>query len=157
MGKKQMNKPDPSAASDGGGFDMTSMIDVTFLLLIFFMTCTEMADSSKSKMEVTRVENGQPDDVPEPDRLLINILKDGKVQINAVDYSEKALNDILHAHYVMSKGAAGETEKPIMIRADRRTKYKDVQVVMKMCMDQKLWKISFAALGKDPKGQQGEN
>ncbi len=150
MGKK-MNRPDPSSVSDAGGFDMTSMIDVTFLLLIFFMTCTEMSDSSKSKMQVTRVDNGEPDDVPQPGRLLINVMEDGKVQINAYDYTEKALNDVLKSHYQMSVINPGEaSDKPIMIRADRRTKYKDVQHIMQLCMNNKLWKISFAALGPDP-------
>lgn len=150
---KKMNKPDPSSVSDAGGFDMTSMIDVTFLLLIFFMTCTEMADSSKSKMQVTRVDNGEPDDVVQPGRLLINILEDGKIQISAIDYTDKELEQVLKNHYQMSVINPGEaSDKPVMLRADRRTKYKDVQRIMQMCMANKLWKISFAALGPDPNG-----
>lgn len=144
---KKMNKPDPSSASDSGGFDLTSMIDVTFLLLIFFMVCTEMSDSAKSKMEVARVDNGEPDDTPQPGRLLINVLQDGRVQVMLRDYTEPELNELLKKHYNMSVGRIGDiSEKPIMIRSDRRAKYKDVQKVMQMCMSNRLGKISFTAL-----------
>ena len=38
---------------------------------------------------------------------------------------------------------------PIMIKADRNTKHKDVRKVMDICTDVGIWKIDFAAM-KDP-------
>ena len=130
---------------------MTPMIDVTFLLIIFFMCVTEMKDSERSKLVLPRTVNGEPDVVPVPGRLLINVLSDGKIQINARPYTEAELNVTLKAHYTMSVANPGETsEKPILVRADRSTKYEDVQNVMQKCMDNRLYKISFAALGPEP-------
>lgn len=150
MGKK-ISRPDPGEASEAGGFDMTPMIDVTFLLIIFFMCVTEMKDSARSKLILPRTVNGEPDVEPVPGRLLINVLRDGKIEINARPYSEAELNVTLKAHYAMSVSNPGDTsEKPILLRADMSTKYEDVQKVMQMCMDNRLYKISFAALGPDP-------
>ena len=148
MKKKKL---DPEMLSEGGHFNITSMIDVSFLILIFFMVSTQMSDVSKSKkLEPVRVENGEPDDKPQPGRLMINVMDDGKMQINAKEYSDKEMFSMLKAHYQMSVSNPGESSNiPIMIRSDKRTKYKDVQKVMQMCMDNHMWKITFAALGPE--------
>lgn len=150
-------RPDPSALSEGGEFELTSMIDVTFLLLIFFMCVTEMSDASKSKIKLPRVENGEEDKNPVPGRLLLNILaedpnaqppsKDGQVQVLRKDVSDKEASALI-AQQVKLGGLDknGNSTKPVLIRADKRTSYRNVRKVMKMCVEHKMVKISFTAL-----------
>ncbi len=143
-------RPDPSEASQSSSFDLTPMIDVTFLLIVFFMCVTEIADSSKANLKLPRAQNGLLDDKPVPGRLLINILKDGKIEINARSYTDAELSNTLAEQYAMSKRKNDVmSDKPILIRADTGTKYEDVQKVMQECTNHNLYRISFAALSPE--------
>ncbi|MBP5232837.1 MAG: biopolymer transporter ExbD [Planctomycetes bacterium] len=150
-------RPDPGALAEGGEFELTSMIDVTFLLLIFFMCVTEMTDASKSKIKLPRVENGEEDKNPVPGRLLLNILaedpkaqppsKDGQIQILRKDVTDKEANELIKEQVKLGgMDKNGMANKPVLIRADKRTSYRNVRKVMKMCVEHKMVKISFTAL-----------
>ncbi len=148
MGAKK-GRPDPSEASEGGGFDMTSMIDVTFLLIIFFMCVTEMADSSKSKLKLPAAVKAEIDDEVIPGRLVINILKDGVVEMNQAPYDDASMRQTFKMHHDFGK-AAGEafTNKAVLIRADQDVEYGAVQRVMTHLMDAQIWRIAFST--RDP-------
>lgn len=147
MAKK--GRPDPAAASEGGGFDMTPMIDVTFLLIIFFMCVTEMADSSKSKLTLPAAVKAIPDDEVIPGRLVINVLKDGKVEINQEPYPDAQLKRTFDLHYKFGlKQGASFSDKAVLIRADRAVEFGAVQRVMGLLMESKLWRIAFST--RDP-------
>ena len=150
-------RPDPGALAEGGEFELTSMIDVTFLLLIFFMCVTEMTDASKSKIKLPRVENGEEDKNPVSGRLLLNILaedpkaqppsKDGQIQILRKDVTDKEANELIKEQVKLGgMDKNGMANKPVLIRADKRTSYRNVRKVMKMCVEHKMVKISFTAL-----------
>ena len=149
-------RPNPSELAEGGEFELTSMIDVTFLLLIFFMCVTEMSDAAKSKIKLPRVENGEEDKNPTPGRLLLNILaedpqasppsKDGQVQVLRKDVTDKEAFDLIKQQVALGGMKDGVSTKPVLIRADKRTSYRNVRKVMKMCVENKMVKISFTAL-----------
>ncbi|MBN2714145.1 MAG: biopolymer transporter ExbD [Planctomycetes bacterium] len=148
MAKKRV-RPDPADCSAGAGFDMTPMIDVTFLLIIFFMCVTERADSSKAKLKLPVADKAEKD-TPIPGRLLINVLKKGEVEIMGQRRSDAELEDVLELERQASVSDTGDEfpDRAILIRADEQTKYGDVQRVMGLCMKHKLWRIAFAT--KDP-------
>lgn len=159
-------RPNPADAAGEANFEMTSMIDVTFLLLIFFMCVTEMSDASKSKIKLPRVNNGEEDINPPPGRMLINVLaegidekgqpiKEGQIQILRKDVTENEFKELLKQQVALAKtvkvGEGTASEKPVLIRSDKRTKYKSVRRVMEMCVEKGMYKISFTALA--PKGE----
>lgn len=141
--RKKVNAEDIAGK---GEMDMTPMIDVTFLLIIFFMCTTEMADAAKSNLELPRAEKGEEDDKPVPGRLVINLLKDGRVEINKQPYDENRLRQTLKQHYQMGlKEGAEFSDKAVLIRADQETEYHHVQRLIANCMMEKIWRIAFAA------------
>lgn len=143
MAKKP--KPSPSEACETGGFDMTPMIDVTFLLIIFFMCVTEMQDAAKSQLILPKAEYGEEDNVPDPGRLVLNVLKNGDIEINRRPYSMEALAATLQEHYTLSsRDGEGFSEKAVLIRADTEAEWGMVQRVMAACQEAKLWKIAFS-------------
>lgn len=152
--EKKKVRRDPAETSDGGGFDMTPMIDVTFLLIIFFMCVTEMADASKAKLVLPRAEKAE-EDMPIPGRLIINVLEEGEVQVLGRNYNADELNKLLQAQRAatMVEGDDFPTQA-ILVRADRKTTYGDVQLVMGLCMKNKIWRIAFAT--KDPQAPQAQ-
>lgn len=151
MAKKP--KPSPSEASEGGGFDMTPMIDVTFLLIIFFMCVTEMQDASKSQLQLPRSKNGERDDQPAPGRIVINVLKTGTIEINRRPFDLDTLKGMLKEHYTLSMREGEEhSDKAVLIRGDKDAEWGMIQRVMAACMEARLWKIAFSS--HDP--EQGE-
>lgn len=141
---KQKKAVDPSELADAGGFDMTPMIDVTFLLIIFFMCVTELADASKANLKLPTADKAE-EDKPIPGRMVINVLKDGVVQVMGQEYADPELHKLLELERQISMGPNDDfPNRAVLIRADRETAYGDVQHVMGMCMQHKLWRIAFA-------------
>jgi biopolymer transport protein ExbD len=146
--EKKTVRGNPSAAAEGAGFDMTPMIDVTFLLIIFFMCVTELSDASKSKLELPFAERAELDEHI-PGRLVVNILKDGEVEILKQQVTPDQLDRILKDEAAASRPPGVEyPTRAILFRVDQRTEYKHVQKVMLQAMKYSLWRVAFAT--KDP-------
>lgn len=149
MAKKRNN---PGAAlSEGGNYDLTSMIDVTFLLLIFFMLVTKLSDSAKSKLTLPDASKAVADDKPVPGRIVLNVMKDGSVEVMGKKLSQAEVNDLLRlqAAITTKKGEGDFANQAILIRADSKAEFAYVQNVMGLCMRNKIWRIAFGT--NDPK------
>lgn len=140
---KEKKKQDPGAMSEGGGFDMTPMIDVTFLLIIFFMIVTDISNR-KPLVELPIAQKAEKDMNEDRGRLVINILEDGTIETQDGPQTPERLARLLAAEAAVTKGADGFPTRVIMIRADKRAKYKAVQGIMAACMKVKLWRIAFS-------------
>ena len=149
MAKKERTNR-ASEMSDVGGFDMTPMIDVTFLLIIFFMLVTELADLSKAKLKLPVAQKAEPDDQAVPGRVVLNIRKNGDVIVMGQIYDDARLNQLLALEAKISKEGSpdGFPTRAILIRADRHAEFGAVQHAMGLCMRHKLWRIAFGT--KDP-------
>jgi len=155
--KKKKN--DPSVCMEGGGMDLTPMIDCTFQLIIFFMICTEISDTSKTQMELPSAEKAIIDE-PERGRLILNIQKDGSVVHIGKPYNlerkedRDALKRILQIEQTLSMDKGSELPtRAVLIRADKEVEFGYVHQVLGLCMEHKLWRIAFAT--KDQTGQRG--
>ncbi len=123
---------------------MTSMIDVVFLLIIFFLCVTELSDASKEKITLPQVRKAS-EDVFEPGRLTINIVENGDVFIQHIKFSDQALRAKLKDEKDISWDPNEKLPtRAILIRVDEKTLFKDVKTVMYLCTEQQLWKIAFA-------------
>lgn len=136
---KKKAPPDPKMG-------MTSMIDIVFLLIFFFMVVTDM-----SNMEIESVELPfalkAADDTDKEDRVIINITDKGKIRHMRRDKTEAELGKLLKDAADRS-GRDPEDKLPRIsckIRADSNAEYKFVQQVMVQCMRAYIWKLSFGA------------
>jgi len=146
MGKKIRRNPDEIAGNDK--MDMTPMIDVVFLLIIFFMCVTEMSDASRSKLELPLATKSE-EVTYIPGRIIINVLKNGDIELMRNKISEAELERTLRAYANASKKTlvGSEIELPdqaVLIRADRDAHYSAVEKVMDLCRIVKIWKIAYA-------------
>lgn len=156
MAKEKKKAADASELSEGGDFDMTPMIDVTFLLIIFFMCVTELADNSKSQLILPFAFNGEEIPTSDASRVVLNVKKEFAdpntyAEINLKPYGQAKLLELLQleAQKGMQPGAEF-TDKPVLIRIDREAEYGMVQRVMATCMQAKLWKLAFAYKDQQP-------
>ena len=116
-------------AEDEVGFQLAPMIDMTFLLLIFFMVTTKISkEQIKEEVKLPVASNALiPEDVSNRD--IISIDEQGRYFIGAEPTDKKALADYLKKRF--------ENTPPLRlyIRADITTPAKKIKEIMKMAAD----------------------
>ena len=116
--------------------DLTPLVDVVFLLLIFFMVSTVFVDF-KRRMDISLPTSkvSIPDEIPKAIELEITV--DKQVFLNGDKVSLKSLESALKKIDVDKKKAA-------IIRADKNLPYGDVIKVMGMLQSARILDISVA-------------
>jgi biopolymer transport protein ExbD len=136
------------------GFDMTPMIDVVFLMIIFFMIVTDLTQQDLAELTLPVANEAVQDEMMEG-RLIVNVLRDGRIEIKRTEYP--SLEDPLAVNVLrnylaveVQKGTfeeGGFSEKPLLIRADKKTEFKHLQKIMRICGETgiQIYKIELAA------------
>lgn len=125
--------------------NMTPMIDVTFLLIVFFMAVSEL-----SRMEAA-TPVALPDAVLDDHRalesttLVLNVSRHGRVDHMGRPLTRRSLRALLLVE-VRSTGrdGVGYCRLPLLIRADRGTSYRHVEQIIDLCTQVGLHRVSFA-------------
>ena len=120
------------------GMQLAPMIDIVFLLLIFFIVTWQFTRSeTELNVSVPTAEEGSELNRPKGE-IIINILKEGaiKVEGNAVDLPQ--LHDKLAAI------AKQFENQPVRIRGDGEVAYQRIVEVIDTCQKAGIWNISFA-------------
>ena len=96
--------------------DITPMIDVVFLLLIFFITVSQMSQTQIDPVELPKL-SGSIDQ--QPTTLTINIRQGGELVVDGTVFTESALIGVISR----SLGSVNDdpTRVKVVIRADQRT------------------------------------
>lgn len=131
--------------------NMTPMIDIVFLLIIFFMIVTEMSQQDIAALELPLSTEAVEDKNPDKERLIINILEDGTVQVKGVTVTVRQLKKLLETEANISReaGRNSPSKRVILIRADKETKYDHVQEVIQYMTEFGIWKLEFGAKQED--------
>lgn len=121
------------------GLPFTPMLDVIFLLLIFFMT-TSIYSQLEEEIGIvvpTATEAVPPDRTP--GEIIINITEDGTIVVNQRQYDLASLQELLDRVGTIFKGQA------VKIRGDKRTQFGRAVEVLNACAKADIWNVSFAA------------
>lgn len=131
--------------------NMTPMIDVVFLLIIFFMIVTDLTQQELEELTLPKADMAQKDENPPERRLVVNIDDKGHyiVKRNDMGIVDDCVNRIrsqLAAMAVFGKREEdGSSSQPVLIRADRATEFKHLQKVMQLCGEEaiRIYKIEL--------------
>jgi biopolymer transport protein ExbD len=119
---------------------LTSMMDVIFLLLFFFIT-TSVYSQWEYEIDIS-LPSAKTGKVPDrlPGEVIINIAKDGRLSIN-----QQAMTlDVLKTRLVrLGTSFPGQ---PVVLRADRDTRYEDLMNVVDTCRQANIWNFSMATI-----------
>ena len=109
--------------------NLTPMIDIVFLLIIFFMVGTKFADMERQiKLEIPRVSSVGPKTAP-PERKVINVYRDGSLALNREKMELPVLTELLET-------AVGEyPELGVVVRGDRAVPFQRVSEVLAAVQD----------------------
>jgi len=127
-------------ANESFELNLAPMIDVVFLLLIFFMVATTFVQHEK-EMELDLPEAQTGEDVDRAsENIVINLLQDGRVVVDGEELDQNALIERL------TRAARANPETPVTIRGDRKVYHEHVVAVMDACRIAGLLSLEFASL-----------
>ena len=119
--------------------DITPLIDVVFLLLIFFMVSTTF--ERESELNITLPEASKELTQAKPDAITIAIDAQSHVYVNDIELVNSQMTTIKQAIY----DALGDLEDaPVIISADADTPHQMVVKVMDAARQLNLVRITFA-------------
>ncbi|MDR1534384.1 MAG: biopolymer transporter ExbD [Planctomycetota bacterium] len=120
---------------------LTSLIDVVFLLLIFFLVATNFSRRELDhSVTLPRSEAGS-DNSRLPSRLVINIRESGDLVVNGRLMADDNALRILVREFV-----AARPDRPAIIRADARVAYLTVMRVFGICRAEGVARVDLPVL-----------
>ena len=128
---------------------LTSMLDVIFLLLCFFVTASVFSQwESEISIQLPAAATAeQPSRLP--GEIIVNLAKNGDVTVNG---KMLALPDLESRLARISKFYPGQ---PVISRADRDVKYESLVKVIDTCRAADVWNFSLATAGDEVVGKEG--
>ena len=128
----------PKSSSKPTALTLTSMLDVIFLLLCFFVTVS-VYSQWESEISI-KLPSAETADEPNrlPGEVIINIEESGSVRLNGMDMSLSDLQSRL------SKLSKIYPDQSVIIRADRVTKYEFLVDIIDTCRKAGVWNFSLA-------------
>jgi len=127
---------------EGEGFDLTPMIDVVFLLIVFFMTVASALTTNKLELNLAVAEESAiPKDIK--DRFTVSVDSEGRFFFGVQEFSEQQLSDRL------AKVVANNTNIKIVLRAGRMAEHQYVNKLLTVCAQNGINDIIFATYQSD--------
>ncbi|MFP4207562.1 MAG: ExbD/TolR family protein [Wenzhouxiangella sp.] len=124
--------------------NLTSLIDVVFLLLIFFMVSTTFDRQALLRLELPEAATSEADAVPQ--LIEVTISEDGRIFI---DNSLLTSNTQAAIRAVLSERRATSPEIPLVVRADARAAHGLVVLVLDAASAEGIDRVGIATVEVD--------
>ena len=131
---------------DEPSLNLTPMIDIVFLLIIFFMVGTRFSEIEQ-KFEVELPTAAPLETLSrQPDALVLNVARSGQIAVNGRTLTMPQLLDELIA------AREAWTEQSVLIRGDGEGTYQAIIDVMNLCHEAQIrrFSLAFQPLEKSP-------
>ncbi len=135
----KIESKDPAAEL---ALNLAPMIDVVFLLLIFFMVATTFSEQEKQmELDLPSAESGEVA-APETEDIEVYVLRDGRIQIEGEVVNQDRMVEIF------ARAARTNPETPVTIRGDKVAQLQVVNDVMDACRISGLRDIGISTVDK---------
>ena len=128
-----------SPKKDDATVDMAPMIDMVFLLLVFFMCVSSLSQAEKPDA-VKELPDSHASEVPDDvsDRGVISVRSDGSLYLGAASITLEDLKARIG-------GAIKKNpDLQILVRADKTTPFADIKKVLKACAEMGTYEVIYA-------------
>lgn len=134
-----MRVPDHARSSEAN-VQMTPMIDVVFLLVIFFLVSSHLARQEvQMPLPLPTASSGERPGETATRRVTINVLGDGRLLLAGKPVEASQLRERL----VAARDESGP-EIEVRIRGDRAVAYQHVEPILLACARAGIWNVAFA-------------
>ena len=129
---------------------LTPLIDMVFLLLIFFLVATSFAQEERDqRVKLPITSSPKPLSAP-PKQVIINILADGTTKVGGQVYSREKLAALLN------RVAKNEPDRMVLIRADEQSLHKYFAGVAILCRQAGINEVKIGYVLQGPQAQRVE-
>ena len=124
--------------SERTGIQLAPMIDVVFLLLIFFIVLWNYARfETEIDISVPAASAGE-----NPDRtigeIVVNVRKEGQIIIEGVEKTEEETLEMFN------NIVAAYPDQALILRGDKEASFDHIVKILNLCKKANIWNISFA-------------
>lgn len=131
--------------------NLTPLIDVVFLLLIFFMVSTTFTRETQLKVDLPQAASGDPAQSTDVQQIELTISATGEVAINDKALIAPSLSTIKAA---LQRESAGDTNLPVVITADAQTSHQSVITAMDAAGQLGFSRLRLTTSEMEPEGRQ---
>ena len=139
------------------GFNMTPMIDIVFLLIIFFVVTMQIKEYETPPQDVDLpvASTGEPMLEEDVRRVVVTVMPaevEGlpeRIVVAGDTVSKQRLREIIDFEASAARTARGGQKLEVRVRCDRRVPYRLVEPILVICASQNVWKVTFAVMGGD--------
>lgn len=125
-------------------FNITPLIDIVFLLIVFFLAATHLTQNEKLEaVELPEASQNESEPDEAPRRMIITITLDEKLHLRGNEISLEELEAQLQ-----SLDESKRHEMEIRIRGDRRIPYRIVEPVLISCARAGISNVKFLVLNE---------
>ena len=129
--------------------NLTSMMDVVFLLIVFFLLVTNFTSAELPELEAPRPDSSKAHDQEKTDRIVVNVIPDPdtpeyarSVRVGTQDIGPDAYGQLTE----MLKTEKEKNELvQVNLRADRHLRYDQVQTVMQAITQAGIVRVNLVA------------
>lgn len=114
-------------ARENVDINLASLIDVVFVLLLFFVVTTTFTRENQLRVELPEASTGAPAEADEGKRVDITISADGVYSVNNHLLPKSDLATLVEA---LQQESGGDTKLPLWISADGKTPHQSVVTAM---------------------------
>ena len=107
--------------------NLASLIDVVFILLLFFVVTTTFTRETQLKVDLPEAASGTPPEQTELKQLEVLIAADGSYSLNAKALLKSDLDSLIAA---LQKESEGDNSLPLTLSADAKTPHQAVITAM---------------------------
>ncbi len=130
-----------AARDDDGeelGIQLAPLVDIVFLLLVFFLVATTFLDEEKDlTLVLPRVEAAE-DGGPKLERILLNVRSDGTVLLGNVPLGRRDL------YRALVEARRENPAVPVILRGDRSASHGDIVRVLSICRRARIRNVAVA-------------
>ncbi|MGV6827554.1 MAG: ExbD/TolR family protein [bacterium] len=131
------------------GLDMTPLIDVVFLLLIFFMVSTTFDRETQLKIDLPKASDQQETE-EQLDQVAITVDEEGRFFVNDRELVTHDLDTLSRA---IEQAADGDTNMPLVVSSDRNAPFQAAITIMDAAASLQMTRLSFIARQLPPESQ----
>lgn len=131
------------ARTQSVSFNVTSLVDIVFLLIIFFLVASHVARSEAVEPVDLPLASELDDNAESPNRIVLTVLADRTLHMAGRSVTIPDLENAI-------LGGTQNRSKPleVRIRADRSATYAEIEPVLLACAKFGVTKVGFHALPK---------
>jgi biopolymer transport protein ExbD len=130
------------------GFNMTPMIDVVFLLIIFFLVSSHLAQQEiQLELDLPDAQSGRRVDQDDIRRVVVNVLPEERPE-GRIMVGGQTMNAEQFAQMIGFESRRAGRQLEVRIRSDRKVPYRVIEPIMVACARSGVWNVSFAVIGR---------